>query len=151
LAALTVWLAFALSPASRFVLGGKERRAEQLYGGEAPLALTQFLVDHPPEGQIANPEGWGDWLVHKGPRDLQVFMTTRGILSSPARVWSDHLSISRGEPGFEDLLSRYRVNTIVADKPLQQKLAVALRRSTNWKIAYEDAQGLVATRAGSND
>ncbi|WLD14137.1 hypothetical protein [Planctellipticum variicoloris] len=143
---LLVWLAFVFSPASTPLFGGKPRTDRHRYSHETPLALTKFLNEHPPVGQIMNPQWWGDWLAFKGPRDLQVFMTTNAVHVAPRRVWLDYLALARGDEGFQRRLDRYRINTIIVHKELQAPAARLARGLTGWKVAYEDDLALVVER-----
>lgn len=143
---LLVWLAFVFSPASTPLFGGKPRTDRHRYSHETPLALTEYLNEHPPVGQVMNPQWWGDWLAFKGPRDLQVFMTTNAVHVAPRRVWLDYLALARGEEGFQRRLDRYRINTIIVHKELQAPAARLARGLTGWKVAYEDDLALVVER-----
>lgn len=143
---LLIWCGFALSAASRPLLGGDARTAEQLFDPATPIKLTQFLKENPPQTQIYNPQWWGDWLVYRGPAGLQP-MTTSNIHLAPRSVWLDYQRISQVQPGWQEVLERYRAETLVVDKAAQGGLATVLRRSPNFKIVYEDEQGAVFQRA----
>jgi hypothetical protein len=144
--ALAVWLTFAFSPMSLLVLDGKPRAREMQYHGQTPLGITDFLRENPPEGLVANPQWWGDWLVWEGPKDLQVMMTTNAVHIVPPKVWRDYLAIAGGQSNMHSLLSKYRINTIIVHKELQADLHRAIRQSLSWKIEYEDDLGLIAVR-----
>lgn len=146
LAGLLAWLAFALSPASQLILGSEPRPAERVYSRYTPLGVAEYLRENPPQGQIANPQWWGDWLVWHGPPGLQVFMTTNAVHAAPRRVWNDYLAIAGGRDGLQQRLDRYRVNTLVVHKELQKRLTRSVRRLPGWETVYEDELGLVATR-----
>lgn len=143
---LIIWVSFAFSPLSQTVLGGDSRSSEQVHGRATPLALTEWLHEHPPQGRIANPQWWGDWLVESGPPGLQVFMTTNAVHVAPRRVWKHYLQLARAETPIDDLLDRYRINTIIVHKELQALLNRRIRRMSGWNIVYEDDLGLVARR-----
>ncbi|MCA9067948.1 MAG: hypothetical protein KDA84_03445, partial [Planctomycetaceae bacterium] len=144
--ASALWLAFAFSPSSLFVLGGKPRPEDRLYHKQTPLGVANYLRENPPEGRIANPQWWGDWLVWDGPSNLQVFMTTNAVHVVPAKVWNDYLAIANSYAGWESRLVKYRINTIVIHKEKQAPLHRAIRGSLEWKTVYEDELGLVAVR-----
>lgn len=144
--ALAIWLTFAFSPMSVFVLDGKPRSREMQYHGQTPLGLTDYLRENPPEGLVANPQWWGDWLALEGPPNLQVMMTTNAVHIVPSKVWRDYLAISGGLPNMHSLLAKYRINTIIVHKELQADLYRVIRQSLSWKIIYEDDLGLVAVR-----
>ncbi len=145
---LMVWCAFALSPISQGVLGGKPRKEAALYSRHTPLALAKYLRENPPESLVFAPQWWGEWLLHAGPDNLQVFMTTNVHLV-PSRVWRDYMLVARGESGWDTTLDRYRIQKIVVHKELQGALARSVRRSNEWQVIYEDPQGFVAQRRES--
>lgn len=145
LCGLTIWVAFALTPLSQPLLGGKPRAKEKLYSKHTPHALTQYLREHPPRGLVFGPQWWGDWLAWSGPPGIQVFMTTNLHLA-PQQVWRDYLQVARGQSGWEQILDRYNVGTLVVHKELQPGMARQIRRSAHWRVAYEDALGVVAER-----
>lgn len=143
---LLIWMGFAFAPISSGVLGGMDRAPNALYSRDTPVELTAWLQENPPQGQVMNPQWWGDWLVEFGPSDMKVFMTTNAVHVAPPRVWKDYLALARAEPGFETLLDRYRVNTIIVQKERQVRTARLVRKLTGWEITYEDDLGFVATR-----
>ncbi|MDX1969572.1 MAG: hypothetical protein SFV23_20525 [Planctomycetaceae bacterium] len=143
---LLVWMTFAFAPISRPVLGGTPRRADQVFSHETPLKVTRYLHDHPPSGLVFAPQWWGDWLTWRGPSEIRVMMTTNAIHLAPPQVWQDYLTISMAEPGWEQRLDRYRINTVVASVELQPELCRSLEQSPDWRIEFEDAVGIVARR-----
>lgn len=146
---LGIWLTFAFSPTSTFVLGGKPRSAEMLYHGDTPRGVSEYLRQNPPQGLIFNPQWWGDWLVWDGPENLQVMMTTNCVHVVPPRVWKDYLAISAAFGGMSTRLSKYRINTMVVQKDLQADLYRTIRQNLGWKIVYEDELAIVAVRRAS--
>ena len=148
---LCIWCAFSLSPISRHVLGGKRRTVEQIVDSRTPVEATRHLNEHPPTGQLLNPQWWGDWLHLQGPADLQPFMTTNSVHVAPPEVWKHYLQLANADSStFTDLIRRYGITTIVADKDLQKPLTARVRRmadqSDHWTVDYEDHLCLIATR-----
>lgn len=143
---LILWISFALSGLSQPILGGAPREPERLYGRYTPRGVTEFLRENPPQGQIWNPQWWGDWLAWDGPPGLQPFVTTMLHLT-PREVWRGYMQIHNAQGGWGELLNRYRVTTIVVDKERQPLLAPALRQSDGWILRYEDDLALVFERA----
>jgi hypothetical protein len=148
LAGLLVWLTFAFSPISRPVLGGKARPPERLYSNDTPLGITRWLREHPPQGMVANPQWWGDWIVWDGPPGIEVMMTTNSVHVVPQRAWKDYLAIAQSQPGLSRRLHKYRANTIIVCKELQAGLERTVRAMPDWQVVYEDDIGLVAVRTG---
>lgn len=142
---LVIWIAFALAPIGRFVAGGDPRPLPKLLDNGTPLALCDHFREKPPVGQIFNPEWWGDWLAWHGPPGLKPFMTNNMHLA-PRQVWEDYVRVLRTQPGWQAVLVRYHVDTVVVDPKLQRPLARLLRQSPDWKLDYEDDQALVFAR-----
>ncbi len=142
---LVLWIAFALTPVSQPLLGGKPRTKEQLYSRHTPHGVTQYLREHPPQGLVFGPQWWGDWLAWDGPPGMRLFMTTNLHLA-PHRVWSDYLHVARGFTAWEQTLDRYRVNVVVVHKELQPSLARKVRSAPPWRVVYEDPLALIVQR-----
>lgn len=145
IAPLLIWIAFAISPAGTYLVSGTPRPPERLYSDTTPWKLTEYLRQNPPQGQMFNPQWWGDWLTWAGPRDIQVFMTTNMHLA-PRQVWTDYRILRETRSGWANVLDRYRVETVVLDKQRQTILLRYLRHSRDWRISYEDEQGMVLRR-----
>lgn len=140
-----LWIAFSVSPAGAWLGGQAPRLPAQLVSAETPWQLSEFLRDNPPSGQIFNPDWWGDWLTWDGPPGLRVFMTTRMHLA-PRQVWIDYRIVRENRSGWDHVLQRYAVQTVVLDKQRQKTLTGYLRSSSDWRILYEDERGLVFGR-----
>ncbi|MEX1096505.1 MAG: hypothetical protein WED34_10685 [Planctomycetales bacterium] len=138
-----VWVGFALSSFATPLLGGLPKTPAQLYHPDTPLGISEYLREHPPEGQVWNPQWWGDWLVWAGPKRWQPFMTTMSVHAAPPQVWTDYERIAQAEPGWPNLLDKYDVQTVVVDKTQQPRLNELIRSGPNWKVVYEDEQGAV--------
>lgn len=136
-ALLMVWLTFSFSPVSSLVMGGG-RKAEQAYHRKTPRELTAWLREHPPEGLVANPQWWGDWLVYDGPESLQVMMTTNAVHVAPPRVWKDYMAVANGSEMTERILAKYRINTVILDRELQPDLNRRMSSSTRWQRVYQN-------------
>lgn len=147
-ALLFVWLAFTFTPISRPVLGGRVRSAEQLFNNRTPLGITQAVRQiNLPSGPVANPQWWGDWLSWAGPRDMQLMMTTNTLHLVPPDVFQSYHALCWAKPGLEKRLNDFQVGTLIVDVTLQTDLTTFIRSSPDWHIRYEDAAGIIATRA----
>jgi hypothetical protein len=143
---LFVWMAFAFSPVSRPFLGGKRRPDHQIFSSDTPLGVTQYLKEHPPQGLVAAPQWWGDWLVWSGPPGMQVMMTTNSVHVVPHTVWRDYLEIAAARNGLERRLNQYRINTIIVGKKLQSEMQKAVEQLAGWDVVFEDDVGMVVVR-----
>ena len=149
LGCLVAWIAFCFAPVSTSVLGGTHRPDDHIYSADTPRGVTEYFREHEPRGQIFNPQWWGDWLVWDGPKGLQGFMTTNALHVAPPRVWRDYLAISQADSGYQRLLEKYRINTIVICKALQHTLLRDAPKLQGWHVAYEDDISLVLARKGT--
>lgn len=148
LAFALLWAAFALSPVGASLLRGDVRAPEATISATAPLALTQYLRAHPPQGLTFVPTVWADWLVRQGPQGaarLRPFAGTR-VEALPALVWQDYLRVAGGAADWQRVLGRYGVKTAIFDRAAQHGQIQSLRYDDDWRIAYEDDRGLVFER-----
>jgi hypothetical protein len=145
LAAVMVWIAFALSPQGNLLLAGEPRTPVQLYGAQTPLGATAYLRSRRPAGLVWAPQWWSDWLVRMGPPGLRP-MVTSNIHLVPHRVWLDYMRVQEGHAGWAVVLDRYRIDVVVLDLVSQRMQAFALRSDPGWSLAFEDAQALVFLR-----
>jgi hypothetical protein len=145
-----IWLAFAFSPASFLVWGKSGRTLQQLYTQQTPLAATEYLRANPPQGQLWNPTHWGDWLLVAGPQNPRpkVFVTSM-VHHVPRRVWEDYQQVYFAQPGWQGVLDRYNIATLIIDKRNQAALTPVIKRSPDWTIRHEDDDALVLTRRES--
>jgi hypothetical protein len=118
--------------------------SQQLIAPDSPRGATAYLREHPPSGLVFCSQTWAPWLLWDGPPSIQVFATNRAILL-PMQVWTDFRRIILFRRGFEFLLDRYYVNTLVIDLRTQADL-LAWAKQMGWTIAYDDALCVVATR-----
>jgi hypothetical protein len=145
---VVLWCGFAVSPISRPLLGGTPREKEMIFSRDTPHGVTEYLLANPPNGLVFAPQWWGDYLNWSGPSDMKVFMTTNLHLA-PRQVWRDYLRVARGQSGWEGVLDKYDVKTLVVHKELQVPMARNIRRTRLWRIVYEDSQGAVLQRISS--
>ena len=142
-----LWITFALSDLARPVLGGAPRNENKLHSRQTPLALTAYLRENPPQGQVFNPQWWGDWLAYRGPSGMKLFVTTHVHLVPP-RVYRDYTRVAALRDGWDEVLARYDVTTVIVDKELMQPLLAAMRQKSGWGLRYEDKQAAVFVRQG---
>lgn len=136
---------FAVSPAGREVLFGRELSAAQNVSRQTPLGAVAWLWQNPRRGLVLNAFEWGDFLMWAGPPETRVFVTSHAHLVPP-EVWRDYLAILDLQSGWEALLNRYGVETVVLSRRDQPRLTAALRAAESWQPAYEDEQAVVFVR-----
>jgi len=143
---LVGWYGFALSHLATPLLGGERRKPDRLYSVETPRGVSAFLRRHPPQGQIFNPQWWGDWLAWDGPPGLKVFMTTNAVHLAPHRYWKDYMGLASGGAGWPQQINKYNIETFIIHKPDQVTMDVEVRNLKDWKLVYEDDLAVIVTR-----
>jgi hypothetical protein len=143
-----IWIAFALSPISAVILPRDPRPPEQLFGKTTPLALTAYLRDNPPSGQVYHPYEWGDWLAWDGPEGLLPFVTGN-VGAVPSQIWRDYRLVAQVRSGWQRVFTRYRIQTVILDKQQQTIPIQNMRREDGWRVAYEDRQAIVFAKTNA--
>lgn len=140
------WVAFALSPLSQPVLGGTERSEQQIYARGTPLELTSLLLKQRDPAMTWAPAPWADWLAWTLGPEAKFFASSQ-LGRFPAQVRRDYITVFNGNLGWDKVLDRYGVETLVVDKQSQSQLIrQAQSRDSAWKAVYEDQQGFVFRR-----
>ncbi len=141
---ISVVSALVASPLGR-TLADETSNVKGSVSSFTPVAMTDFLRAHRPEGLVFNTYEWGDYLLWAGPSGLQVFVNSHAHLIPPD-VWRDYLRMLRQEAGWRELLDRYDVNTVVVDPLNRGALIASLRADPAWRVDYEDRVAVVLTR-----
>jgi len=76
---------------------------------------------------------------------LQPFVTSN-IHLTPPQVWADHQRISAAQPGWQRVLDRYNVRTLMIDREANAHLFQAMKQNTDWQVVYQDDQASVYRR-----
>jgi hypothetical protein len=112
---------------------------------DAPTGLTAAVQrDVPAGGTLFVHQPWASWFEQALPDD-PVFVDSRIELYPPA-VWTDYGQIAFAGAGWRDVLNRWHPDAIVADKA-EWDLIPFLRADPQWRVAYEDADGVLFVRA----
>jgi hypothetical protein len=139
------FVSIVATPLGIQILTGKAPELGRSVSSQTPLGAAEWLKEHPPEGQLFNTYEWGDYLVWAGPPRLNVFVTSQAHLVPP-NVWRDYLAVIRLQPGWEGILDKYRVTTIVLDKPRREALIRRLRQDDRWESLFEDELAVIFAR-----
>lgn len=151
LGGLMLWMTVSLSPVRQAVLARTSLRSMSLYSHLTPIAVTQYLRSHPPHGLVAAPQWWGDWLVWDGPTGLQLFTTTNSVHVVPTKIWRDYLAMASGDSELPDILTQYRVSTVVICKALQQQLARKMTAMNDWRVVFEDNMSIILEKNAATE
>jgi hypothetical protein len=99
----------------------------------------QGLLEH----HLVAPDYVGNYLEARyGPRQM-VFIDDR-VDMYPAPLVDDAIDLLRGTPRWSAILDRYHAGVVLWER--DGKLAKQMRRSPDWKIAYQDKDWYVFTR-----
>jgi hypothetical protein len=138
-------LVFAATPFGGQVLFGRSTNFERCVSTQTPVAAVRWLREHPPAGQLFNTYEWGDYIVWDGPRNVKVFVTSQAHLV-PRQVWLDYMAVNDVSPGWQEILDRYRVVTVLIDKQGRKALISHLKADNRWQPVYDDDLAVVFTR-----
>jgi hypothetical protein len=110
-----------------------------------PVAVAEYLAQHPTEGQLFNASNWGAYFGWRLGPERRVFIDNRFELH-PAEVWTDYIAIGRGHVSWEERVAKYGATQLALDVRAQEPLIEAVRRSPDWTLAYQDHQAVVFDR-----
>lgn len=153
---LLIWFGFAFSPTANPVLGSRGRPVHRLYEESVPYGVGEFFANVPKgdldnaisNGLVFSPFDWSDWLQWHSHSDRQPFVTSR-LGGFPASVQRDYWKIFEGDQGWDLLVDKYRVSTLVIDRKRQSRLAAEIMRTGgDWRLVYESATAMIAVNAG---
>lgn len=107
-----------------------------------PVAATEYLNEHPPEGLVFCTYEWGDYLMWAGPKDMKVFVASHCHLV-PEDVWNDYMGIVQMQGSWLAMLKRYGINTIVIDEEYREAMVRRLYDEDDWKLLFrQDGQAI---------
>ncbi len=111
----------------------------------APAALTQQLKSELPPGvTFFNPQAWGSWFELQLPSN-PVAVDSR-FEAIPQEAWDDYLDVSNGRQGWQRILDRWGVKIAVLERNQQKFLIPRMESDPNWRLVYQDGQGLIFRR-----
>ncbi len=148
-AILFCWIAFAISPLSRPVLGGEARTVSQLFAETTPVVAVRYFREHPVTGIVYAPLGWSDLLQsHQGAR-AKVFATS-SFRNLPQQAKFDFNRLAHGDSSWESIADRYAIDAFLVDKAAQPTLVDALTGdNANWQTVHENDLFLIVRRRGA--
>lgn len=112
----------------------------------APANIVRALAEHlEPGDRIFNAQIWGSWLEYALPEN-PVFVDSR-IELFHRRIWEQYLAVSTAREGWQEILNRWRITGVAADRGQQADLIPWIRRDPSWQLVYEGDEGLVFVRA----
>lgn len=125
------WMAIAGPAAAR------ARLQTALLPDRYPVTAVEFLRNHPGtvEGPMFNSYAWGGFLIRELP-DHAVFVDGRNDFYGAALL-QDYRLVNRAQPGWAEVLARYRVRWTIL--PQEHALNALLELDARWEEVYRDA------------
>lgn len=112
---------------------------------ETPVAATDFLKSQELAGNLFNDIGFGSYLIWAAYPDYHVFVDSR-IELYPINLWWDYSALSNADPGWNELLERYEINTMLLNVENQKPLITTLEKSSSWDLIYRDPTAVIFKR-----
>jgi hypothetical protein len=114
--------------------------------GSFPIYAAEFLARQPAGGRLFNDYAWGGYCAWRLWPQYHVFIDGRAEVYFATSYW-DYQRITRLEPGWQEKLRRWGVDTILV--PPGVALAGALVGNPAWRLIYEDRHAVVYRRTDS--
>ncbi len=108
---------------------------------DTPARVVTYLSEGD-GGRMFHRLEWGGYLAFRLWPAYQPFIDIRIWIFSD-EVWQQYLSASRGDDGWEELMRRYAIDTLVLCLETQSGLIEAARRASDWTETYADDQAVV--------
>ena len=144
-----LWVCVAMTPFAQRLAYGPRPNEGQAVSLQTPTLAGRHLAEQPPQGLVFNTYELGDYLLWSNP-GLPVFVAGHVHLV-PTEVWQDYRNTIRGGSGWQSVLDRYGVNTIVLDLPTRQELSDELLDHPDWFRSYQDRNSVVFRRAENGE
>ena len=112
----------------------------------APVGITEQLHRILQPGDILfNAQEWGSWLELEFPQNPVVVDSLVEVI--PENAWWKYYAASWGAEGWQATLDSWDVDVAVLARDQQADLIPRMKRDPGWRLAYQDAEGLIFTRA----
>jgi hypothetical protein len=121
------------------VVTGQAQAERQLFPEDAVAQMSARSL----QGPIFNQYEWGGYLIWRlYPRE-RVFIDGRSDLYSlnGDRIVREYLEVLTAQPGWQSILTRYRVNLVLVGPGAP--VAAALRSDGGWQLEHEDSTALL--------
>ncbi len=145
LCGLTLYCAFCLAPGTQTLLGGSRRPEEELLGSDDLWHAAEWIRESASGAFVYASPDWSDFLVGRAGEGVTAMMTSN-VQWVPHDVRTHHQRMGRGDPGWEEAIDHYGVDTLVLDPDRHGALIRAARRSPLWTVPYRTNHIFIACR-----
>jgi len=110
-----------------------------VYARDTPVETADVVQRQGLPAPIFHQMESGSYLLWRLWPDYSVFIDPR-IELYPAAIWDDYFQLSAGRPGYQVLLDRYGIQTLLLNRTHQGGLARQVQDSPQWELVYENLQ-----------
>jgi hypothetical protein len=116
-----------------------------------PFYGMEFIRANNVPQPLFNPYEWGGYMLWRLYPEYHVFIDGRANTSYPPEVYRESLVVMFGEKGWQEILERYGIKSVLCNKYLMEKgrqyrLGQLLRSDKRWCLIYEDRVELLFVR-----
>lgn len=112
-----------------------------------PVKAAAYLQSHRLPPNIFDSYNWGGYLIGALAPRYKVFIDGRADSVYDNTILRDYLTAYGALPGWQSLLSRYRVQEVLVER--NSPLSLALHAGRDWKLIFADRQAVLYSRRGS--
>jgi hypothetical protein len=116
-----------------------------LISAETPIQATDFILKNDLPAQVFHDMAFGSYLIWAAQPAYPVFVDSR-IELYPMTIWDDYWQITIAETGWEQLIERYGIQTLMLEPEKQAKLVQAAQASPAWELVYQDPYAVIFTK-----
>lgn len=109
-------------------------------GQETPLRLAEHLARVGPTGRVFHDQAVGgllEWVLAADEPKAVAFVDQRFELVPP-EIWDQYFTIASARPGWQQLLARYGIGTLLIDTRRQRPLVQAVERDDEWRLVARE-------------
>lgn len=111
----------------------------------APQGVTRVLEDLLEPGErFFHAQGWGSWFELALPENPTTVDSRFEVM--PEARWREYEAVSSGRAEWEEILERWGVRVLALSWEQQEDLIPIVLRDPDWRLVYEDEDGLVLVR-----
>ncbi len=137
--AVVIALVFAPNPPEKF----RSRFDPERFPVKAVDTLARDA-----SARILSHDQWGDYLIYRLYPNNRVFLDGRTDFYG-SEFEEQTFDVQRVKYGWENTLDRYSINTILI--PPDFPLSEALKKSSDWRVAYDDGRALIFRKTDSGN
>jgi len=108
-----------------------------------PIAAVEFLQRQKINGNMYNPEQFGDYVIYTAWPQYKVFLDGRIDMYGAERM-KEYMKVAMVQPGWKDVLAKYDINFVFynANSPI----SVLLAQREDWRLVYTDSVANIFVR-----